>query len=134
MSAAIVLALLAGAADVTAQVPAQQIHPGAPPPAAAATPALFVGDIATVPEPGLDGRAAFSLMTCQVQVTAVSGDYGQVKALIDAVRRACNFQSGRIAGFDVVSILRAQTGPDTIDDAGMYRQPIDFSVTYFEPN
>jgi len=130
MSTNIIRALLAGAADLG--VPAGQGLSGAPQPHPAVLPTLFVAELACVPEPGSSGRGAAALVTARVQVTAVSAGYDQTKALLAAVRRACNLQSGSIAGLDVVSVVREQTGPDVTDDAGAFRQSLEFGVTYYE--
>jgi hypothetical protein len=130
MSNLIIRTLLAGAADLG--VPDGQILSGAPQPNPAALPALFVTELASAPEPGPGGRGEAALVTAHVQVTAISAGYDQTKTLIAAVRRACNLQSGRIAGLDVVSVVREQTGADVTDDAGAFRQALDFGVTYYE--
>ena len=130
MSTLIIRALLAGAADLG--VPDSQILSGAPQATPAALPALYVAELDCVPEPGTGTRGDAALVTARVQVTAVSTGYDQTKTLLASVRRACNLQSGRIAGLDVVSVVREQTGPDVTDDAGAFRQSLDFGVTYYE--
>ena len=72
--------------------------------------------------------------TSRVQVTAVGKPYPDIKALLDLVRRACNFQRGQIGGIDVVSVVRDTVGPDLGDTAGNTIKSIDFKVTYHEPN
>jgi hypothetical protein len=130
MSTLIIRALLAGAADLG--VPAGQILSGAPQPDPAALPALYVAELASVPEPGRGGRGEAALVTARVQVTAVSAGYDQTKTLLAAVRRACHLQSGRIAGLDVVSVVRGPSGPDVTDAGGTFRQTLEFGVTYYE--
>jgi hypothetical protein len=129
MSTLIIRTLLAGAADLG--VPAGQILPGAPQPTPAALPTLYVAELTAAPEPGLGGRGETALVTARVQVTAVSAGYDQTKALLAAVRRACHLQSGRIAGLDVVSVVRGPSGPD-VTDGGTFRQALEFGVTYRE--
>jgi len=130
MSAAVIRALLTAAGGIG--VPDGQVQSGAPQPNPAALPALFVAELDCVPEPGRGARGEAALVTARVQVTAVSKTYDQTKTLLAAVRRACNLQSGRIAGVDVVSVVRLHAGPDVTDAAGAFRQSLDFGITYRE--
>lgn len=103
-------------------------------PADAILPALGIKEVSLVPFGAFDAQAEYSIVTSRVQVTVVGKAYPDVKALLDLVRRACNFQRGQIAGVDVVSVLRDTVGPDLEDLAGNTIKSIDFKVTYHEPN
>lgn len=133
MSVKAVRALLLGAASVTARVHADSIVAGDVP-AKASLPALGIMEISSVPVGAFDAHAEYSVVTSRVQVTAMAKEYPDVKALIDLVRRACNFQRGPIAGVSVISVVRDTVGPDLEDLAGNHIQSIDFKVTYHEPN
>ena len=133
MSVKVIRALLAGAAAVVARVPADRIVAGVVR-EGTALPALGITEVGAVPVGAIDGQAAYSIVTSRVQVTAMGQAYPDVKALVDLVRRACNFQRGLIAGVSVVSIVRDTVGPDLADDAGNSFQSIDFKVTYHEQN
>ncbi len=134
MSAAIIRALLTGSAELAAQVPDNRILQGAQASPPAVLPALIVSELAVIPESALGGQAAASLMTSQVQVTAVCVDYAQTKELVGMVRRACNFRSGQLAGLEAVRAVHERTGPDFSDEAGRPCQAIEFGITYYEPN
>jgi len=133
MSVKVIRALLVGAAAIVARVPAERIVAGVVR-EGTALPALGITEVGLVPVGALDGQAEYSIVTSRVQVTVMGQAYPDVKALIDLVRRACNFQHGQIAGVSVVSIVRDTVGPDLDDDAGNSFQSIDFKVTYHEQN
>lgn len=133
MSVKVIRALLVGAAAVTTRVPADSVIAGDVP-VDAALPAIGIKEISSVPIGAFDAQAEYSVVTSRVQVTAESRTYPDVKALLDLVRRACNFQRGSLAGVDVISIVRDTVGPDLQDMAGTYSQSIDFKVTYHEIN
>lgn len=133
MTTKIIRALLVAAPAVTAKVPSERIvagivKEGAP------LPALGITEIGDVPVGSFDAQAEYSVVTQRVQVTAMCKTYPEVKALIKLVRRACNFQSGQIAGESVISIVRDTIGPDLDDAAGNCFQSVDFKVTYHEQN
>jgi hypothetical protein len=133
MSVKVIRALLIGAPAVVARVPADRIVAGVVK-EGTALPALGITAVSSVPVGAIDGLAEYSVVTGRVQVTAMGKEYPDVKALIDLVRRACNFQRGVIAGVDVISVVRDTVGPDLSDDAGNRFQSIDFKVTYHEQN
>ena len=84
----------------------------------------------------IDANSAFGLIQARMQVTAVvpQNDYPKLKAVLEQVRIACNYQRGVFNGVRVVSILRNSIGPDLRDDDLMLlSQNIDFEVTYQEP-
>ena len=133
MSVKVIRALLVSAAAVTARVPPDRIGAGtlkedAP------LPALVLTEVSSVPIGAFDAHAEYSVVTSRVQVTAIGKAYPDIKALVDLVRRACNFAAGTIAGISVVSVLRDAKGPDLEDQAGNSVQSIDFLVTYHEQN
>lgn len=130
----VVRALLVGAPAATTLVPAEKIvignvKIGTP------LPAIGIKQISLVPLGAIDAQAEFALVVSRVQVTVEAKDYASMCALISAVRKACNYQRGAIAGVNVVSVLRDIEGPDPDEnDAQIYDQVIDFKVTYHEPN
>lgn len=127
-------ALLIASAPVIAICPATKIVAGIVP-QATAMPALSILHVGTADISRIDAQAEFALVTSRVQVTVMAGDYPGVKALLMAVRKACNYQRGTLAGVSVVSIVRDTVGPDfTNDDASIYYQTIDFKITYHEQN
>ena len=130
----VIRALLVANAALVALVPAEKIFVGAVK-QGAALPTLLVSDIVTTYQPKIDAQAAYSIATSRVQITAMGKDYPGVKSLIGAVRRACNFQRGAIAGVPVITVVCAGVGPDfSDDDSSTHFQSIDFKVTYHEAN
>lgn len=130
----VIRALLVGAAPVVSLCPAARIMAGVAP-QGTAMPALSLMHISTVPLVRIDAQAEFNLVTSRVQVTVLASSYAGVKPLLDAVRRACNYQRGILAGVDVASIVRDTVGPDFSNDAAtIHYQAIDFKVTFHEPN
>lgn len=129
----VIRALLAQAAGVSAVV-GDRIHP-VPLPQGVTLPALGYTHVSTREHTG-DGSAsaAYVLCTSRIQVDVLAKDYPTQKSLLDEVRKACNYQRGIIAGVTVVSVLRAGVAHDERDDdMRVYRQSIDFLVTYQEP-
>jgi hypothetical protein len=127
-------ALLVASDPVTAIVASAKIVAGVVP-QATVLPAISITHISAVELAAIDAQADYALVTSRVQVTVMAKDYPAVKAIIGAVRKACNYQRGTIAGVSVVSIVRDTVGPDFAnDDATIYYQTIDFKITYHEPN
>lgn len=133
MSVKVIRALLIADGAVLSRVPDDRIAAGDVP-IDAGLPALGITEVSLVPVGAIDAHAEYSVVTSRVQVTAVGKPYPDVKALLDLVRRACNFQRGEIAGVDVISVVRDTVGPDLSDPAGNTIKSIDFKVTYHEPN
>lgn len=128
----VIYALLSEAAGVTALV-GTRIYPGVLP-QGTALPALALEFISGVELPTVDATAGFNLLQARVQVTAIAKTYAEVKTVLEAVRAACNFQRGTIAGVHVVSVRRDTIGPDLRDDdVQLFTQSIDFGITYQEP-
>jgi len=132
MSVKVIRALLLGADAVTARV-ADRIAAGDVA-VDKGLPAIGITEVVAVPVGAFDAQAEYSIVTSRVQVTVVGKPYPDVAAIIDLARRACNFERGRIAGVDVISVLRDTIGPDMEDVAGNSIKTIDFKVTYHEPN
>lgn len=132
MSVKVIRALLLGAEAVTARV-ADRIAAGDVA-VDEGLPAIGITEVVAVPVGAFDAQAEYSIVTSRVQVTVVGKPYPDVAAIIDLARRACNFERGRIAGVDVISVLRDTIGPDMEDVAGNSIKTIDFKVTYHEPN
>jgi len=133
MSVKAIRALLLADAAVLARVQVDSIAAGDVE-ADASLPAIGVTEVGLVPIGAIDAQSAYSLVTSRVQVTVAAKEYPEVQAVLGLVRRACNFQRGKIAGVDVVSVLRDTVGPDLEDAAGNPVKSIDFKVTYHEQN
>lgn len=130
----VVRALLIASAPVAVIVPAAKIAAGTVP-QATVLPAISITHVGTIPLSRIDAQADFALVTSRVQATVMAKDYATVKAVLVAMRKACNYQRGIIAGVSVASILCDMVGPDFAnDDATIYYQSIDFKVAYQEPN
>lgn len=126
-------ALVTGAAALTALVPAARMYPHAIP-QGEQLPALVIEHVSTVPFPTLDASAGFGLMQSRIQVTVLTNAYDDLKAVVEQVVLACNYQRGVLAGTRVNSVVRAFIGPDmTDDDRTVFHQSIDFLVTFQEP-
>lgn len=83
--------------------------------------------------PVIDAQAGYQVLRSRVEVTALGKNYSDVKAVLEAVRKACLYKHGVIGGVQVVSIVRAGMGPDLrADDLSLYMQSIDFIVTHYE--
>lgn len=125
--------LLLAAAPVTALV-VDRIFPGELP-QNTVLPAIGVTHISTVEHPTIDASAAYKLVQTRIECTALAKDYASVKALINAIRGACNYAHGAIGGVTVNSIRRDMVGPDMRDsDLTVFGQTVDFIVTWQESN
>ena len=132
----VINALLNAAAGITSLVgagTAARIYPGVLP-QGSALPALSVEHVGSNELTTIDANAAFGLVQARIQVTALAKTYPELKALLEQVRIACNYQRGVIATVRVASVLRDTVGPDLRDDdLQVYTQSIDFQVTFQEP-
>lgn len=127
-------ALLVADAPVLALVPAARIVAGVLP-QGTALPAIAITEVSTIELPRVDANSLYTLADARVQVTLIATSYAAQKLLLDAVRKACNYERGSIAGVTVVSVRRAGNGPDFNDaDTGFYMQTVDYSVIYHEAN
>lgn len=104
-------------------------------PADTALPAVGVKEVGRI---GLDSVARAgdtTLVTARIQVTAISGSYPQMKAVLAATKLGGGTFTGMTAGVYVCSVLEDGVGPDLTDDApGLNQQSRDYKVTYREPN
>ena len=99
-----------------------------------ALPAVVVEHVSSVELTTIDANAAFGLVQSRIEVTAIAKTYAEVKAVLEQVRVACNYQRGLINGVRVVSVIRDSVGPDQRDDdMQIFTQSIDFQVTFQEP-
>lgn len=130
----IVRELLVNASSVTALVPIDRIISGVVP-QGTALPCLALTEVVTVEVPTIDANSPTVLVDGRVQITILAQKYTVQKQLLTLVRKACNYERGTIAGYDVVSVRRLANGPDFGNrEAGIHMQTIDFSVVYDEPN
>lgn len=133
-STKVIRALLVSDPAVTSLVPAAKVVIGGVK-LGTPLPAIGIKQISLVPFGAIDAQAEFALVVSRVQVTVETKDYATMSAVMAAVRKACNYQRGVIAGVSVVSVLRDIEGPDPDENAAeIYDQVIDFKVTYHEPN
>jgi hypothetical protein len=101
-------------------------------PEGVAYPAVVCKQIDAVELATIDA-ASYGLMRSRIEVVALARSYAEVKACLEAVRVACNYKRGDIAGVPVQLIQRAGYGPDGWDDVvGLYFGSMDFYVLYFE--
>ncbi len=129
----VIHALLVGNAPLLALLGngSASVYPGVVP-QGAALPALAVEHIDSVDLPTIDA-AHYALVQARIEVTVLAADYVTQKTVLDAVRVACQYQRGTLAGVPVNTVVRASMGPDLRDDdIGVYRQSIDFYVSYQE--
>lgn len=133
-SVKVIRALLVANAPVLAIVPAAQVIAGVLP-QGTALPALGITEVSTVELGRIDAQSPTTLVESRVQVTVFTATYPAQKTLLDAVRKACNYQRGSLAGVTVVSVRRGSNGPDFNDsESGFFMQSVDFMVTYHEIN
>jgi hypothetical protein len=130
----VIRALLVADAAVLALLPAVRIIAGVLP-QGTTLPAVAITEVSTIETGRIDAQAPTTLAEGRVQVTVIAASYPAQKQLLDAVRKACNYERGSIAGVPVVSVRRGGNGPDFNDpDNGFYMQSVDFRVTYHEAN
>lgn len=130
----VIRALLVADSAVVALLPAVRIIAGSLP-QGTALPAVSINEVSTMEIGRIDAQAETTLTEGRVQVTVIAASYPAQKALLDAVRKACNYERGSIAGVPVVSVRRSGNGPDFNDpESGFYMQSVDFRVTYHEAN
>jgi hypothetical protein len=127
---AVVKALLEAYPGVTAIV-STRIQP-APLPETLALPAIATRHITTIDLPTIDAQS-YGLVRSRIEVTAVTKTYPVQKQLLEQVRLALQYRRGTIAGYEVVSVVRDNVGPDLRDDDKMiFTQSIDFILTLKE--
>jgi len=127
----IAMALLTGNAPLLAAVPAASMYPGIVA-QGVPLPAVGVSFIDAVEIETIDAQA-YALKQARISVTVHAADYPTQKAVLALVRTAMRYQRGVIAGVPVASIVGAGDGPDLRDDdPPIYRQSLDFLVTFTE--
>lgn len=130
----VIVALLAADAPLLALVPVEKIMAGVIP-QGTSLPAVSVTEVSTVEISHIDAQAPYTLVDARVQVTVVAASYPAQKALLAAVRKACNYKRGTLVGVPVVSVRRGSNGPDFNDpETDFYLQSVDFHVIYHEAN
>lgn len=123
--------LLAGNAPLTAVVPAASIYPHTVP-QGVALPALGVTFIDAIELPTVDA-GTYALKQARISITVHAPDYVVQKAVLALARTAVRYQRGVVSGVPVASIVGAGDGPDLRDDdPPIYRQSLDFLVTFTE--
>jgi Protein of unknown function (DUF3168) len=123
--------LLSNDAGVAALI-AGRIYPGRLP-QNTTMPALSYELVSSVDIAPITALAGGVLLRSRVQITGLAKSYGELKALLEAARKALLFQSGLIAGVRVLGITRELIGPDLRDDdLGLYLQSVDYMVTHDE--
>lgn len=128
----IVRALLAGATNVTALVPATRITAG-PLPQDTALPAISVTSVSSV---DLNTVAAGAKRRIKelVQVTVLAAKYPSQKQVQTAVRTACSHKFPDVSGASEIVVLSQGAGPDFMSDAAdIYQGSNDFSVGFNVP-
>ena len=127
----VIKSLLSGSSSVAAVVGAR-IYPGKLP-QNTTMPAIAYEYVSGMEMPPIDAAAGQQLVRSRVQVNAMGKNYGDVKAVQEAVRLALLYRSGVIAGVTVLSITRDVIGPDSRDDElALYLQPVDYMVLHYE--
>lgn len=104
-------------------------------PADTTLPAVGVKEISRFGMGTVANAGATTLVTARIQVTATSGNYPQMKAVLAATKLGAGTFTGMTAGVYVCSVLEDGVGPELTDDApGLNEQSRDYKVTYREPN
>ncbi len=104
-------------------------------PADTALPAVGIKEIGRYGADTVARAGATTLVTARIQITATSGDYPQMKAVLAATKLGAGTFTGMTAGVYVCSVLEDGVGPELTDDApGLNQQSRDYKVTYREPN
>ena len=130
----IIRALLVANSALIALVPSARVIAGVLP-QATALPAIAVTEVSATEIDRIDAQATHTMVTARVQVTVFATTYPTQKTILDAARKACNYQRGTVASITVVSVRRGSNGPDFNDpDTGFFMQSVDFLVTYHEAN
>jgi hypothetical protein len=125
-----VAALLTADSGVAALV-GTQVYGGSVPQNTAAPLVVYLhGDGSPVDAQRVMQEAVWS---AQIEVLCVAATYTALKALAEAVRLALAFQSGVIAGVQVLAIVCANKGRDQYDpELAEHGQVLTFNVLYQE--
>ena len=130
---AIMLALLADYAPLTALVPATKIMAGTVP--QNVLPAVGIREISSSEMATASGAQASVMVTARIQVTVYAATYPTMRAVLNAAKLGPGYHTGLIAGVDVRSVSRDFVGPDLSDiSIPIYEQSRDFRVVYIAPN
>lgn len=129
----VIVALLKADAAFLALVPADGIHAGEVPQSASLS-AVAYASVSTVQRPTVAGIEPALLVDERMQITVAASSYPAKKAVLDAVRLACDRRRGLIAGVRVQNVRHAGVGPDLDNtETAVFTQSIDFFVTYLQP-
>lgn len=131
---AIMRALLAAHAPLTALVPAINIRAGILP-----QNTTLPGVVATTVSDNEQETTARNLpgrlVKERVQVTVLAKDYDSMKLVLKATRLGAGVHTGVIAGYHVRSVLPWSVGPEIPPgDDKIFEQSRDFMVTFIEAN
>ncbi len=124
--------VLVSSAAVTALVPSQQVIAGLLP-QGVVLPAIALLSISAVsrsiPNPG-----TLRHVSERVQVSVAAPDYPTQKAILKAVRAACDSVMPDVAGLSRVTIHLDSAGPDfTNDETSIHFGSQDLKITFSEP-
>ena len=126
---AVIRYLLANNAPLVAVVPASKITAGTVP-MNTALPAISLRQISGNDDRVIS-RAANSLITDRVQVTALTETYSEQKTILNLIRDALPGTYGDINGVLVDSLTQESTGPDLeYEEPKMYEQSVDYLIRY----
>lgn len=96
-------------------------------------PAVVYQTVSAVRLPVIDAYASAHPTRARVQLDLMAATYAEVKQLREAVKSACQFQRGSIAGVTVISVLHGGEGVDAYVEAlRLFHQTVDFIVTFNE--
>lgn len=127
---AIVRALLADDAALTAAVPAARIFAGAIP-LNTPLPAISITQASGRQRNTVAMNEAKRMVTERVQVTVCAKSYPLQKAILALARAALPVSRGTVNGFECDSVLPDAEGPDLYDPtAVIYEQSQDFFVRF----
>ena len=103
-------------------------------PQGAAMPALVYQVVDGIPQPNLDYTDGPQMARSRIQITALAASIPSAKALHSALRSVLDFKHNSVvAGKTIVSCRFAFLGPmDKDNDAGIWMQPADYLLTYYE--
>lgn len=127
---AIIRALLVASGSMTAVVPQERIK-ASDLPIGTALPSISIIKVSGVDRHIVKTRHR-PRVTERVQVTVMADGYPQKEIVINLVRAACADKVGAIAGYNAVSVITYDQGPDFTmgEGSGINMQVQDFSVSY----
>lgn len=137
---AIVRALLAAHAPLTALVPAVRIRAGVIP-QGMELPAISVTEVGNNEMPTVARNASVKMIRERVQVTllvketADAAGYTLLKNALKAAALGAGVHTGQVLGYPVRSVIDQGTNPEIpVNDDRIYEQSRDFMVTFIEAN